>query len=304
MKKICVIGSLNIDLTIFVPRFHAPGETISGSAFHIFPGGKGGNQAVALARLGADVAIVGCLGNDANGAMYLKQLNAEHVDCSMLHLTDQVESGVALIEVCTETGDNRIALSAGANMLVDIRYLDAIMDRLLSYDVFLLQLEIPIEAVEHACAALKACRKTILLDPAPSRPLTDTLLRCVTYITPNETELGLLTDMPVETDTQIKAAAKALIARGAGAVVVKLGARGSMLVKPDGCLMMPGFSVNAVDTTAAGDSFNAGLAFALSNGLDESASIRFANGVGALSTTALGAQSAMPSRNQVEQLLA
>ncbi|MDL2206392.1 ribokinase [Eubacteriales bacterium OttesenSCG-928-N13] len=303
MKKLCVIGSLNTDLTIFVPRFHAPGETISGSAFHIYPGGKGGNQAVALARLGADLAMVGALGRDANGEMYQKVLEQEHIDHSLVKRANEIESGVALIEVCTQSGDNRIAIAAGANALVDIDYMDEVLPSLLGFDIFLLQLETPLDAVSYVAQKLRAAGKIVILDPAPAQPLPDELIAASSYITPNETELQLLTGMPTETDEQIKAAAQTLLARGAQAIIAKVGKRGAMLLNASGVQMAPGFKVDAVDTTAAGDSFNAGFAFALSEGMDELDALRFANAVGALSTTAAGAQAAMPSRQQVDEFM-
>ncbi len=303
MMKTCVIGSLNSDLTIFIPRFHVQGETITGSEFHIYTGGKGGNQAVALARLGADVAMVGALGDDANGKAYMDALKREGVDDRLLRVCPDIESGVALIEVCVQTGDNRIAISAGANGRVDCEYIDGIWQQLLERELFLLQLETPIETVEHAAVRLSEAGKTVILDPAPARPLSDALIAASSYITPNETELQMLTGMPTDTDAEIEAAARMLIGKGARAVIAKMGKRGAMLVKPEGWQRVAGFKVDAVDSTAAGDSFNAGFAYALAQGWDELLAVRFANAVGALSTTAAGAQAAMPKLERVNALL-
>lgn len=301
MKKICVIGSLNIDLTASVPRFNVLGETIFGTDFQTFTGGKGGNQAVAAAKLGADVCMLGKLGNDANGGIW-RQLMQD------LKITDRVEtaeghpSGVALIEVDPK-GENRIIVISGANMQVDRDQIDRNWDALMAYDIFLFQLEIPLETVLYAAKRLHEAGKTVILDPAPAAPLPDELISNVDYITPNETELATLCSCSTEDIDEVKAAAGTLLARGCGNVIAKMGGRGAMLVNPEGAVLVPGFKVNAVDTTAAGDSFNAGLAVALADGLSGADAIRFANAVGAISTTAVGAQGAMPSREQVDALL-
>lgn len=294
MKRLCVIGSLNVDLTITIPRFHAPGETISGTGFATYTGGKGGNQAVALGRLGADVAMAGLLGRDAHGDLYAERLKQEGVDATLIERCEQ-PTGVALIEVESASGNNRIALNAGANQMLNEAYIDRVLPRLLACEVFLFQLETPLEAVGYAARRLHEAGKTILLDPAPARPLSDELLRCVDYITPNETELALLTGMPTDTPERVQAAAERLLDAGARAVVAKLGARGAMLFSREEILRDDGFRVQAVDTTAAGDSFNAGFACALARGMNRREALRLANAVGALSTTAMGAQAAMPS---------
>lgn len=302
MKKLCVIGSLNVDLTITIPRFHAPGESIIGSDFHTFTGGKGGNQAVALGRLGAEVSMVGMLGDDENGRLYLRKLAAERVDASLVGVSS-VPTGVALIEVDASSGDNRIAVAAGANNEISRAHIDRVWSQMLACDVFLLQLEMPMDTVCYVTERLHAAGKTVVLDPAPAQPLPETLLRCADYITPNETELSLITQQPTGTLEEIRAAAAALRARGAKAVVAKMGARGSMLFREDE-LYDPGFRVQAVDTTAAGDSFNAGFAYALAQGLSEARALELGNAVGALATTSMGAQAAMPGMDRARQLIA
>lgn len=305
MKKCCVIGSVNVDMVMTVPRFHVGGETIKGSALNTFMGGKGGNQAVALARLGVPVAMAGCVGDDSGGAAYLSMLQKEGVDTALMDTRTGVATGTALIEVEEKTGQNRIAIFAGANGLVDRAYIDGIFDRLIGYDVFLLQFEIPEDTVCYAAKRLHDAGKTVILDPAPAPNgrLAPELLAYVDFITPNETELAAISGVRVDAPEQAVEAANALLAQGARAVIAKLGKAGATLVQKEGATHVPGYSVNAVDTTAAGDSFNAGFACALADGAEMTQAIRFANATGAMATTKMGAQSGMPERAQVERLM-
>jgi ribokinase len=302
MVRIGVIGSLNMDLTATVPRFHAPGETMLGTGFSTFIGGKGSNQSVAASRLGAEVLVIGKLGDDANGTRYLEELRTRGIRTDGVEIAHGTPTGVALIEVDPK-GENRIILILGANALVDAAQIDRHLESLAQCDTILLQLEVPLPTVEYAVRTLHEMGKRVILDPAPAMVLSDAFLSTVDYITPNETELALLSGMAVETENQILAAARKLLDRRVRTVVVKVGARGAMIVKPDGHQLVPGFKVRAVDTTAAGDSFNAGLGVALSEGLPLPEAVRFANAVGALSTTAMGAQAGMPTRAQVEALM-
>ncbi len=292
-QKICVLGSLNIDLTVGMERFHQPGETVTGSSFHTFTGGKGGNQAVAAARLGGNVVMVGCVGTDAHGSLYLDTLKQEGVNTQFVERTDETATGVALIEVDAQ-GENRIVVVPGANQAVDCDLVSRCVEAIQDSCALLLQLETPVESVTHAAAIGRRMGAKVILDPAPARPLSDALLTLCDYITPNETELHTLTDLPVDTDEQAIAACAQLIRRGAGAVLHKRGARGAMLVTEKGARFFPGYKVDPVDTTAAGDTFNAGFAVGLSMGLPVDDAIRLANGAAALSTTQMGAQAAMP----------
>ncbi len=302
MKKLCVIGSLNVDLTIRVPRFHVPGETITGEDFKTYAGGKGGNQAVASAKLGADTLMAACLGDDQNAQFYRSVLAESGVDARGVGADASVPSGVALIEV-DPSGENRIALVPGANASMTPARVDAVWPFLADRDIFLFQLEIPLETIEYAARRLHEAGKTVLLDPAPARPLPDALLACADFITPNETELSLLSGMPADTPDQAVAAARSLIQRGARAVLAKRGRHGAMLITAGEVIAIPGFTVKAVDTTAAGDSFNAGFAVALAQDLPLPQAVRFANAVGALSTTAHGAQGAMPGMDAARALI-
>ncbi len=298
MQPLCVIGSLNVDLTVTLPRFHLPGETITGTAFHTYTGGKGGNQAVAAARLGAIVSMVGKLGSDSNGNLYRRVLADHGVDLTGVLTAEDTPTGVALIEV-DASGENRIALVPGANALVDRPQLESLIPFFKGYRYFLLQLEIPLTATALALSLVKVQGGVVLLDPAPAVPLSDDLLSCVDFLTPNETELALLSGGATGTLREVEIAAAALLRRGAGAIVAKLGAKGCLYVDKDQTLHSPGFTVEPVDTTAAGDSFNAGFATALARDYPLKEALRFANAVGALSTTGKGAQAAMPSLEQV-----
>lgn len=302
MKKICVLGSLNVDMTVSVPYFNQPGESLTGTALAVYTGGKGGNQAVAAARLGADVTMIGCLGGDGNGELYRETLKREGVCADGVATASDAPSGMAFIEV-VPSGENRIAVVRGANDCLNAAQVQAMEGLIAGSGVLLCQLENPLDAI---LTGLKLARKhglITILDPAPAQPLDDEMLALCDWLTPNETELGILTGMPVGTQEQAVAAARTLIARGARTVLNKRGAAGALLVTATDCMSVPGFTVKAVDTTAAGDSFNAGLAVGLAEGLDAAAAIRLANAVGALSTTRAGAQPAMPCREEAERLV-
>ncbi len=302
MKKLCVIGSLNMDLVATVDRFPKPGETITGRDFGTYPGGKGANQAVAAGRLGADVRMVGKVGDDLYGRQYLKVLNENGVSTDGVGIQPATSTGVAVIEV-DGSGENHIVIIAGANGKVDREYIDQKLEYLMECDIFLFQLEIPLDTVMYAMNLLKSEGKVIIFDPAPAAKLPDGIFPLVDYITPNETELQVLTGMSVAEEGDILKGAAQLLEKGVKVVVAKAGKNGAYIADGKSFTHIPGFSVEVVDTTAAGDSFNAGLAFALSRRKDLIESVRFANAVGALSTTAKGAQGAMPKLEEVEALI-
>ncbi|NLO83547.1 MAG: ribokinase [Clostridiales bacterium] len=300
--KTCVIGSLNMDLVAVADRFPKPGETVIGEDFATYPGGKGGNQAVALGRLGADVLMVGKIGSDLFGQQYLHNLRANGVSTDGVKIQEGVSTGIAVIEV-DSTGENHIVVVPEANGMVDRAFIDEHWDIIKNRDIFLFQLEIPLDTVFYAVKKLKEAGKTIILDPAPAGELPDEIYKHIDYITPNESEIEVLTGIKIDEGSALKKAGRRLIEKGVKCVVAKVGSKGAYLISRNDFIHVPGFSVKAVDTTAAGDSFNAGLAFALARGDDILESIRFANAVGAISTTAKGAQSAMPSLNEVERLI-
>jgi len=304
MADIAVVGSLNVDLTVNVPRFLQPGETMPGTKFSIFTGGKGGNQAVAAARLGASVAMIGCVGDDANGEMYKAALKREGVELSSLRTIPEETTGVAVITV-DENGENTIAVVPGANAHLSVDVITESEALIESAKVCLFQLETPMVSIQHAAALAHAAGSTVILDPAPApqKPLPQALVMLCDYITPNETELGLLTGMKVDTVEEAVQAALKLIGQGAKAVINKRGSAGALLVTREGYRLHPGYKIQVVDTTAAGDTFNAGLAVGLSMGLTVADSIQLANAAAAISVTALGAQGAMPSFEQATALI-
>lgn len=301
MKKICVLGSMNIDYTFSVPYFNQPGESLTAYDMAIYTGGKGGNQAIAAARMGGNVRMIGCLGCDANGDMYREKMAAEGINVSGVVKAD-IPSGSAFIEV-DPSGENRIAVAQGANDMLTPEIVRAAESKIAEADVYLTQLENPMDAIIEGMKLAKKHGATVILDPAPAKPLNNEMISLCDFMTPNETELEILTGMPVETIEQAIVAARRLIARGAKAVINKRGGTGALLITANDAVMYSGFKVNAVDTTAAGDSFNAGFAVGLARELSIPEAIRLANAVGALSTTKAGAQAAMPTQSEVDALM-
>jgi ribokinase len=299
MADVLVIGSLNADLVVRAPHFPAPGETIQGEDLATLPGGKGANQAVAAARQGASVAMLGRVGKDNFGDLLLDNLKRNHVDTSRVR-RDDASTGTALIIVDGQ-GQNSIVLSPGANGKV--RPSDVEPASFADLKLILFQLEIPLETVLQAASAAKKNGIRVLLNPAPARSLPDDLIAQADFLLPNETELNLLTGLAVEDIPSAERAARALLAKGAQTVIVTLGANGALLVTKDFVKHAPAFQVDVVDTTAAGDAFIGGFASALLRGLDLEAAVRYANACGALATTKFGAQPSLPTREEVEQLL-
>lgn len=293
-KGICVLGSLNVDLTVGVEHFHLPGETVTGREFHTYTGGKGGNQAVAAAKLGQAVTMVACVGDDENGKMYLARLRELGVNTEYIKTVVGESTGVALIEV-DSSGENRIVVVPGANALLDDQAaLDAHM-AFMGCKVLLLQLETPTESAVCAAELAKLAGATVILDPAPAAPIPERLLRACDYITPNESELAALSGMPAADAQDALKAARKLIASGAKAVINKRGAEGALLVTAKTQNLFFGKKVEVVDTTAAGDTFNAAFATGLAMDYSVGEAICMANAAAALSVTGKGAQSAMPS---------
>ena len=297
--RIVVVGSINFDLVARTPRIPRAGETVSGLGFQTFFGGKGANQAVAAARLGASVSLMGQLGDDAFAQQLRTGLQDSGVD------TDAVgevpgPSGVALISA-DEEGENSIIVVAGANGHLTPAVLDQHQELIRGAAIVLTQLEIPIETVLHLAELTTQHVVPLVLDPAPARALPDSLLRSVDWLTPNETETSAL----LETEfVQPAEAATALLERGARNVILKLGARGCYVATGDGRRHhVSGCKVSAVDTTGAGDAFNAAFAVAISRGQDPFSSASWATAVAALSVTRPGAQGSMPSQEEVELFL-
>ena len=299
MSDILVIGSLNADLVVRAPRFPAPGETISGGDLVTIPGGKGANQAVAAARQGASVSMLGRVGKDNFGDFLLANLQANQVDTALVQ-RDDAATGTAII-VVDANGQNSIVLSPGANG--QVRPADVDPASLLRPKLVLLQLEIPLESVIHAAAATRGLGARVLLNPAPARPLPDALVVQTDFLIPNETELSLLTGQPVTDVASAESAARTLLAKGVQTVIVTLGANGALVVTPEQTIHVPPFRVDVVDTTAAGDAFIGGFSAALLRGLSLEEAVRHGNACGALAATKFGAQPSLPTAEEVERFM-
>ena len=295
--KIAVLGSLNMDLVAHVHHLPQPGETIISSRFQTIPGGKGANQAVAAARLGAKVRMIGKVGGDSYGEQLLEGLAEAGID------TEGIEregtTGMALINV-SDQGENPIVLVPGANNEVTVAYAAHHHGILTDCDVLLVQLEIPLDTVAYAVQTAHRLGKRIILNPAPAQPLPEEILRCIDTLTPNETELELLTGLPVKTLPEIEAAAQKLLPKGPGRVIVTLGEKGALLARADGTLHIPACQVAAIDTTAAGDAFTAAFAVAQGRGMADEEAIRFASKAAAIVVTRHGAQPSLPTLEEVE----
>jgi len=301
-KQIVVVGSLNMDMVVQVDRRPGIGETILGRRFFTSPGGKGANQAYAAARLGGSVFMVGKTGADMFGEQLLRHLKEAGVQTEGIAACEEESSGVACITIDAQ-GENNIIVVPGANHRLtaeDIRQNEA---RIQSGGLLVVQLEIPMEAVLEAVRLAHHHRVPVLLDPAPACPLPDELLGMVHYITPNESEMQQLTGKKVHDPETAFQAAEELLARGVRIVFAKRGENGVAVLSRSERFHMPGFRVNAVDTTAAGDTFAGALAVALTEGKSLSEAVRFANAASALSVTRYGAQSSMPDRSETEAFL-
>lgn len=301
MLDIVVIGSLNTDLVIKAPRLPSPGETLLGEELRTIPGGKGANQAAAAARLGSWVAMVGRIGRDEFGPRLVDNLAHLCVNTDHIHVDPHASTGTALIMV-DQQGENTIVLSPGANGLVSIADIDTALPLLKQAKLLLLQFEIPLETVAYALEKAAELDLQVILNPAPAKPVSQEILSKVDVLVPNITELRLLSGVPVEDDHAIHQAAQSLLAMGVGVVVVTLGERGAMLVTPKETELVPGIQVDVVDTTAAGDAFIGALATALVREMPLVEAIRFANCAGALATTRFGAQTSLPSADEVYQV--
>lgn len=306
ITRIVVVGSLNADFVVRTRRFPAAGETVAGESFAMFPGGKGANQAFAAARLGGVVSMVGQVGNDAPAEALRMSLASAGADISHVDRDPGVSSGVAVIGI-EASGQNRIVIVPGANGTFTPERLERSRDLIASASIVLLQLEIPLATVAAAASLAHRAGARVILDPAPAAPVPDELLRCADYVTPNETELAVLTGSRPGKGLTRKAAAKragALVARGARKVIVKMGAAGALLVEGARERFWPARRVKAVDTTAAGDAFNGAFAVALAEGQSEDEAGAFACAAAAVSVTRPGAQPSMPARDEVRRLLA
>lgn len=303
--RIVVVGSSNTDMVVKAARIPAPGETVGGGTFVMAPGGKGANQAVAAARLGAEVTLVARLGVDTLGDEAVAGYSRDGILTDLIVRDPQRPTGVALILV-DDRGENSITVALGANESLSPDDVDRAADRIRGADAVVLQLEIPLPAVERAAGIAAAAGVPVILDPAPAPDagLPASLLRHVTCLKPNETEAERLTGISV-TDTDSAArAANALRSLGPRTVIVTLGGRGSVLVDDAGARHVPAYRVVVVDTTAAGDAFTGALATAVGAGFAWDDAVRRAAAAGALAATRMGAQPSLPTREACDALLA
>jgi ribokinase len=302
MGKIVVLGSLNMDLIIRMPRLPALGETVLGGDLVTALGGKGANQAVAAARLGGEVAMIGRVGADAYGQAQRAALREAGIDVRWLLSDPKTPTGVAFI-LLDEAGQNSIVVIPGANHCVSPDDVLAAQAALEGAPCLVMQLETPLDTVVEAAslAAQKGVR--VVLNPAPAQPLPASLLSKVDTLVLNETEAGLLTSLSVEGDDAVQQAGRRLLELGPRCVVLTLGGRGAFWITPQRSGFVPVFKVQVVDTTAAGDAFVGAFAVALAEGMPEDTAARFACASGALATTRLGAQPSLPTRVEVAVLL-
>ncbi len=303
-KPIVVVGSINLDLVAATKRIPTAGETVAGLSFRTFPGGKGANQAVAAARLGGAVSMVGKVGADAFGVELRESLQESNVNTEAVEFVPG-SSGVALITTDPK-GENAITVVAGANAQVSPADLDANITLIRSAGILLTQLEIPLATVEYLAAIAAQERIPLVLDPAPACFLPPSVLQSVDWLTPNETETCILLGRgpQVLSEKLGEDAANALLDCGSRNVILKLGDRGCYVALSDGTRqLVPAYAVEAVDTTAAGDAFNGAFAVALMNGLEPLESASWASAVAAISVTRPGAQASMPTASEVGRFL-
>lgn len=301
LKKIVVIGSLNMDLVVNTPRIPALGETVLGSGFFTAPGGKGANQAVAAARLGGSVSIVGCVGDDIFGKELKQNLLVNDVDIINVKVIENTPTGVAMITV--KDGDNFIIVDPGANFCLTTDIIDELEDLIKDSFLVVIQLEIPFETVERAVESAHKHGVKVLLNPAPARALPDDLLEKIDIITPNEKECELITGLPVRNIDDAKAAVSFLMQKGIPQVVITMGSAGAVYNNGSKIMHKSAVKVKAVDTTAAGDSFSGAISVALTEGKSIDEAIDFANLVGALTVTKKGAQLSLPMRKNVDEMI-
>lgn len=299
---VVVLGGINMDLVAIAPRFPEAGETVVGSRFMTYPGGKGANQAVAAARMGARTAMVGCVGDDMFAPQLKEAMAASGVDVSGVTLAPGTSSGIAVIEI-DGSAQNRIIQVLGANDTCGEPEAQRVALAMRRASTLLLQLEVSIDLSLRVAQDASALGKTVILDPGPVRTLPQGFYACCDVITPNETEAQALVGFPVDGPASAARAARRLLDRGVGMAVVKLGAQGVYYATEEESEHVPPFPVVAVDSVAAGDAFNGALAVALAEGNPLTRAVRIAAAAGALAVTKTGAQDSMPTRQEVEALL-
>lgn len=302
MKPVIVFGSINMDLVAKTPRLPVPGETLQGHEFFTAPGGKGANQAVAVARLGIPTKIVARIGSDDFGTQLRHSLGVTGVDTDSVLVEEGVSSGIAVISV-DEAGENTIIFVAGANGHVNETDVERLSNLLPGAAVLLIQLEIPMSVVLLAAAAAQKVGCPVILDPAPAQELPEELYGMVDIMTPNQLEASVLVDFPVDTIESAKNASEVLLQRGVDTVMVTLGEQGVFCATGSESFFVPAFSVEAVDTVAAGDAFNGAMAVAIAKGLPLRQAVVWGAAAGALAVTKAGAQPSLPDKETFNAFL-
>ena len=300
--NLVVLGSINADHILNLETFPTPGETVTGNQYQVAFGGKGANQAVAAGRSGANIAFIACTGDDDTGERVRKQLASDNIDIAPVSVVAGESTGVALIFVNAE-GENVIGIHAGANAALTTERVEAQRGIIAGAEALLMQLESPVESVLAAAKIAHENHTSVVLNPAPARVLSDELLALVDIITPNETEAEKLTGIRVENDNDAARAAKVLHAKGIGTVIITLGSRGVWASVNGEGRRVPGFKVKAIDTIAAGDTFNGALVTALLEGKAMDDAIRFAHAAAAIAVTRKGAQPSVPWRKEIDEFL-
>ncbi|MFJ5361246.1 ribokinase [Pectobacterium sp. CHL-2024] len=300
--KLVVLGSINADHILNLEQFPRPGETVIGEQYSVAFGGKGANQAVAAGRSGADIAFIACVGEDDIGTRICQQLSKDNIDVSAVEAISGETTGVALIFVNADA-ENMIAINAGANAAVMPDYLHRHQQHIIDASALLMQLESPLETVIAAAKLAHEHQTKVILNPAPARELPDELLSLVNMITPNETEAQFLTGITVETEDDAARAAQVLHDKGIETVLITLGSRGVWLSENGQGQRIPGYRVKAVDTIAAGDTFNGALVTALLENKPMSSAVRFAHAAAAIAVTRRGAQPSVPWREEIDAFL-
>lgn len=305
MKRILVIGSTNIDFTVNVPDFPQEGETVMGEAFKKIPGGKGANQAYACGKLGGRVTFISAVGNDAFGEMAVANLKRAGVNTDFIRVAEEdTPTGMAMITI-NRRGNNCIVVIPGANEACGRPMIESLYGEIDRCDILLVQLETPVDGIAAAVERAREKGKTVILNPAPvpEGGLPEEIYRNLTYITPNETELARLTGIPVDNIEDVWRAGRLLLDRGVEHVVVTLGEKGAALVNRECRKVFDPIRVTAVDTTAAGDTFNGAMAVKIGEGCTVEEAIRFAGIASGISVTRKGAQPSVPDREEVERFI-
>lgn len=300
--SILVFGSINMDITTYIPKLPRPGETLRGDSYITVPGGKGDNQAVACARLGAETRFIGRVGDDTFGPRVLEIIKKENVDISQVLIDPENGTGLAIISV-DDMAENSIIIISGANIAIDDSDVERAVSCMADARVLMLQLEVSLEPTFKVAKKAKLQGLTVILDPAPAYPIPDDVFPFLDFITPNEVETEAIVGFKPSNQEEAAKAAKLLREKGVKTAIIKMGAQGAYYDSPEGSGFVKAFKVDPIDTVAAGDAFNGGLAVAVSEGKSVSEAVRWGAAAGAIATTRKGALPAMPYRDELLKLL-